>query len=151
MHRNLFLSAYQRLQPRLILQESEPFIPYKALLIVLSSVIHCCYVLYRHNKRFFDKFMLRQPLSLVLIAPTHATVALAFIPGSTHPCHSSSLVYAGLPHTNEHLCDPPSCSHPPCYLQDRDEIADDVIIAPSRNRCVKVTTVSVISSQCHLA
>lgn len=34
------LSAYQRLQPRLILQESEPFIPYKALLIVLSSVSH---------------------------------------------------------------------------------------------------------------
>ena len=32
--------AYQRLQPRLILQESEPFIPYKALLIVLSSVIY---------------------------------------------------------------------------------------------------------------
>ena len=25
----------------------------------------------------------------------------------------------------------PSCSHPPCYLQDRDEIADDVIIAIS--------------------
>ena len=34
------LSAYQRLQPRLNLKESEPFIPYKALLIVLSSVIH---------------------------------------------------------------------------------------------------------------
>ena len=27
-------------QPRLILQESEPFIPYKALLIVLSSMVH---------------------------------------------------------------------------------------------------------------
>ena len=33
----------------------------------------------------------------------------------------------------------PSCSHPTCYLQDRDEIADDVIIAQPRNRCVKVT------------
>ena len=66
---------------------------------------HCRYVLYRHNKRFFDKFVLRQPLSLVLTAPTFATVASAFIPGSTHPCHSSSLAYAGLPHTNEHLCD----------------------------------------------
>ena len=37
----------------------------------------------------------------------------------------------------------PSCSHPPCYLQDRDEIADDVIIAQSRNRYVKVTAISV--------
>ena len=38
-----------------------------------------------------------------------------------------------------------SLSHPPCYLQDRDEIADEVIIAQARNRCVKVkvTTVSV--------
>ena len=41
------------------------------------------------------------------------------------------------------MCLSPSCSHPPCYLQDRDEIADDVIIAQSRNRCVKVTSISV--------
>ena len=34
-----------------------------------------------------------------------ATVAPAFIPGSTHPCHGSSPSYAGLPHTNEHLYD----------------------------------------------
>ena len=34
-------------------------------------------------------------------------------------------------------------SVPTCYLQDRDEIADDVIIAPSRNRYVKVTAISV--------
>lgn len=27
------------------------------------------------------------------------------------------------------ICLSLSCSHPPCYLQDRDEIADDVIIA----------------------
>ena len=37
----------------------------------------------------------------------------------------------------------PSLSHPPCYLQDRDEIADDVIIAQTRNRCVKVSVISV--------
>lgn len=37
----------------------------------------------------------------------------------------------------------PSCSHLPCYLQDRDEIADDVIIVKSRNRRVKVTVISV--------
>ena len=35
-----------------------------------------------------------------------------------------------------------SLSHPPCYLQDRDEIADDVIIVKSRNRYVKVTVIS---------
>ena len=34
-------------------------------------------------------------------------------------------------------------SHPPCYLQDRDEIADDVIISQPRNRYVKVTVISV--------
>ena len=75
-----------------------------------------------------------------------ATVAPAFIPGPTHPRYSSSLAYAGLPHTNEHLSTmrlSPSCSHPPCCLQDRDEIADDVIIVKSRNRYVKVTTISV--------
>lgn len=41
------------------------------------------------------------------------------------------------------MCLSPSCSHPPCYLQDRDEIADDVIIAKPRNLCVKVTVISV--------
>ena len=35
----------------------------------------------------------------------HATVARLFIPGSTHPRYGSSLAYAGLHHTNEHLCD----------------------------------------------
>lgn len=34
-------------------------------------------------------------------------------------------------------------SHPPCYLQDRDETADDVIIAQSRKSYVKVTAISV--------
>lgn len=37
----------------------------------------------------------------------------------------------------------PSLSHLPCYLQNRDEIADDVIITKPRNRCVKVTVISV--------
>ena len=34
-------------------------------------------------------------------------------------------------------------SQPPCYLQDRDEIANDVIIVKFRNRHVKITTMSV--------
>ena len=41
------------------------------------------------------------------------------------------------------MCLSPSRSHPTCYLQDRDEIADDVIIVKSRNRYVKVTAISV--------
>ena len=40
-------------------------------------------------------------------------------------------------------------SHPPCYLQDRDEIADDVIIVKSRNRYVIIATVSVMPSRCN--
>ena len=36
---------------------------------------------------------------------SHATVTLAFISDSTHPCYGSSPDYAGFPHTNEHLCD----------------------------------------------
>ena len=60
------------------LKESEPFIPYKALLIAISSVIYTlplC-LLYRHNERYYGKFT-----------------------------YGSSLVYAGFSHTNEHLCD----------------------------------------------
>ena len=64
--------------------------------------LHCRYVLYRYNKRCYGKFTLRQPLSLVLIVLSPATVAHVFIPGSTHPRHRSFLVYAGLPQTNEH-------------------------------------------------
>ena len=65
---------------------------YKALLIVLSSVIYTL------------------PLCLIppqwtLLWKIHATVAAVFIPGSTHPCYNSSLAFDGLPHTNEHLCD----------------------------------------------
>lgn len=41
------------------------------------------------------------------------------------------------------MCLSPSCSQPPCYLQDRDEIADDVIITPPRNRYVRITAMSV--------
>lgn len=40
-----------------------------------------------------------------LINAILASVAHVVIPGSTHPCHGSSLAYAGLHHTNEHLCD----------------------------------------------
>ena len=43
------------------LKESEPFIPYKALLIAISSVIYTlplC-LLYRHNERCYVKFILR--------------------------------------------------------------------------------------------
>ena len=36
---------------------------------------------------------------------SHVTVTPAFIPDSTHPRYGSSSAYAGLPHTNEHLCD----------------------------------------------
>lgn len=89
------------------LKESEPFIPYKALLIAISSVIYTlplC-LLYRHNERCYGKFTLRWPLSLVLMTLSLATVALSFIPGSTHSRYSSSLAFAGFPHTNEHLCD----------------------------------------------
>ena len=44
-------------------------------------------------------------MCLFLISLIRATVAPAFIPGSTHSCYGSSLAFAGLPHTNEHLCD----------------------------------------------
>ena len=36
---------------------------------------------------------------------SHVTVTLSFIPGSTHLRYCSAPAYAGLPHTNEHLCD----------------------------------------------
>lgn len=41
------------------------------------------------------------------------------------------------------MCLSLSCSQLPCYLQDRDEIVDDVIISQPRNRYVKVTVISV--------
>ena len=34
-----------------------------------------------------------------------ATVSHVLIPDSTHLRYGNSLAYAGLPHTNEHLCD----------------------------------------------
>ena len=49
------------------------------------------------------------------------------------------------------MCLSSSCSHPTCYLQDRDEIADNVIIAQLQNRYVIIATVSLIPSQCHPA
>ena len=44
-------------------------------------------------------------MCLFQIPLIYATVTPAFIPGSTHPCHGSSPAYAGLLHTNGHLCD----------------------------------------------
>ena len=41
------------------------------------------------------------------------------------------------------MCVSSSCSQPPCYLQDRDEIVDDVIIAKPWKCYVKVTAISV--------
>ena len=85
MHRNLFLSAYQRLQPRLNLKESEPFIPYKALLIVLSSVNHtaamsCTVTMGLHyalNCTIFD-----------------ATVAAVFSPDDTITRYGNPFLYS---------------------------------------------------------
>ena len=62
----------------------------------------------------------------------HATVAPLLMPDyTTRMCISATMWLS------------PSLSPPPCYLQDRDEIADDVIIAKPRNRYVKVTAISV--------
>ena len=121
--------AYQRLQPRLNLKEPEPFIPYKALLIVLGSVsrataMSCTVAVNLHhalNGTIFD-----------------ATVTPLLMPDYPTRMSISATMWLSL-----------SCSQPICYLHDRDEIADDVIIAKPRNRCVKVTTVSVIPSRCN--
>ena len=67
------------------LQESEPFIPYKALLIALSSVNHTA--------------------AMSCTATMNATVAAVFSPDSTNARYGSSLAFAGFPHTNEHLYD----------------------------------------------
>ena len=62
----------------------------------------------------------------------HATVAPLLMPDYTTRMSISATMWLS-----------PSLSPPPCYLQDRDEIADDVIIAKPRNRYVKVTAISV--------
>ena len=62
----------------------------------------------------------------------HATVAPFLLPDSPTRMSISAT-----------MCLSSSCSHPPCHLQDRDEIAGDVIIAKPRNRYVKVTVISV--------
>ena len=62
----------------------------------------------------------------------HATVAPLLLPDSPTRMSISATMWLS-----------PSCSHLPCYLQDRDEIADDVIIVKSRNLRVKVTVISV--------
>lgn len=86
-----------------------------------------------------------------------AMVAPIFSPDSTNTRHGSPCLYsrfhAFMLWQVPHLCQLTPTrtsnsmsmrfSHPTCYLQDRDEIADDVIITKPRNRCVKVTTVSV--------
>lgn len=67
-------------------------------------------------------------MCLFQVLRIHATVALAFIPDyPTRMSISATMRF----------------SQPTCYLQDRDEIADDVIIAQSQKCYVKVTTVSV--------
>ena len=90
-----------------------------------------------------------------------ATVAPIFSPDSTNTRHGSPCLYSRfhafmlwqVPHlcqltptrmsNSATMCLSSSCSHPPCYLQERDEIVDDVIIAPSRNRYVKVTVITL--------
>ena len=90
-----------------------------------------------------------------------ATVAPIFSPDSTNTRHGSPCLYSRfhafmlwqVPHlcqltptrmsNSATMCLSSSCSHPPCYLQERDEIVDDVIIAQTRNRCVKVSVISV--------
>ena len=84
-----------------------------------------------------------------------AMVAPIFSPDSTNTRHGSPCLYsrfhAFMLWQVPHLCQLTPTrtsnsmsmrfSHPTCYLQDRDEIADEVIIAPSRNRYVKGTAV----------
>lgn len=76
--------------------------------------------------------MSRQLPSLVLMTLSHVTVAPSFMPD--YPTRMSIFTAMWLS---------PSLSHPTCYLQDRDEIADDVIITKPRNRYVKVTVISL--------
>ena len=72
------------------------------------------------------------PLPLFLVPLIHATVAPLLMPD--YPTRMSIFATMWLS---------PSLSHPPCCLQDRGEIADDVIIVKSRNRYVKGTVISV--------
>lgn len=61
-----------------------------------------------------------------------------FVMALAPPCHAAgngevtvSLIMPDSPtrmSISATMCLSPSCSHPPCYLQDRDEISDDVII-----------------------
>lgn len=84
-------------------------------------------------------------------------VAPIFSPDSTNTRHGSPCLYsrfhAFMLWQVPHLCQLTPTrtsnsmsmrfSHPTCYLQDRDEISDDVIFAKSRNRYVIVTVISV--------
>ena len=111
------LSAYQRLQPRLILQESEPFIPYKALLIVLSSVSYIAAMSCNATMSCAAALILHYALNCTIF---DVTVAPLLMPDYPTRMSISATMWLS-----------PSRSHPTCYLQDRDEIADDVIIAIS--------------------
>ena len=88
------------------------------------------------------------------MAPTLATVSHVLIPGSTHLRYGSPCLYsrfhAFMLWQVPHLCQLTPTrtsnsmsmrfSHPTCYLQDWDEIADEVIIARPRNHCVNIST-----------
>ena len=88
------------------------------------------------------------------MAPTLATVSHVLIPGSTHLRYGSPCLYsrfhAFMLWQVPHLCQLTPTrtsnsmsmrfSHPSCYLQDWDEIADEVIIARPRNHCVNIST-----------
>ena len=81
-------------------------------------------------------------MCLFLVSLIHDTVAPAFISDSTHSCYGSFPAHAGLPHTNEYLCDHVVITitlTADLLSPSRDEIAYDVIIAQFRTRYVKVT------------
>lgn len=83
-----------------------------------------------------------------------AMVAPVFSPDSTNTRHGSPCLYsrfhAFMLWQVPHLCQLTPTrtsnsmsmrfSHPTCYLQDWDEIADEVIIARPRNHCVNIST-----------
>ena len=71
-------------------------------------------------------------MCLFQVPLNHATVAPLLLPDYTTRMGISAAMWLS-----------PSLSHPTCYLQDRDEISDDVIFAKSRNRYVIVTVISV--------
>ena len=69
-------------------------------------------------------------MCLFQIPLIHATVAPLLMPDYPTRMSISATMWLS-----------PSCSQPTCYLQDRDEIEDDVIIVKSRNCYVIIITV----------